>query len=129
MGGKTNQERYSQSVEILNVENKKSHRSLETEWSINDQKWAQGPPLPCGVEFAQCVPLPPLTNFACVIIGGENDYINNDVEDAVELPTGHDKNYRYSSDVYGLNKELTEWKLLGKLRAGRSRHVALSLSY
>ena len=114
IGGLTNQGRYLKSVEILNVKNIKSHWSIGAKWPINNQQWVKGPPLPCIVEHAKCVPLHPLTNFACNIIGGqnvENEPIN-----------------RYSSDVYGLNKELTEWKLLGKIRTGRNNHIALPLS-
>ena len=114
IGGLTNQGRYLKSVEILNVKNIKSHWSIGAKWSINNQQWVKGPPLPCKVEHVKCVPLHPLTNFACVIIGGsikKNKPIN-----------------RYLSDVYGLNKELTEWKLLGKIRTGRNNHIALPLS-
>ena len=113
IGGSTNQGRYLKSVEILKVNNKKSHSSIGAKWPKNNQKWAKGPPLPCVVEDAHCVPLHPLTNFACVIIGGW---------------IGGDKPINRSSDVYGLNKELTEWKLLGKIRNGRSNHIALPLS-
>ena len=87
----------SNSFEILNVKDKKSRWSIGTKWSISNQKWVQGPPLPCVVKYAKCVPLLPLTNFACVIIGGWN---------------GRDE--LYSSDVYGLNEDRTEWKVLGE---------------
>ena len=121
IGGSTNQGRYLKSVEILNVENKKSHSSIGAKWPKNNQKWAKGPPLPYVVEDAHCVPLHPLTNFACVIIGG---WIGGD-----KPPRGHRSSIGdRSSDVYGLNKELTEWKLLGKIRNGRSNHIALPLS-
>ena len=112
IGGLTKKGPSLNSVEILNVKHKKSHWSIGTKWSISNQKWVQGPPLPCVVKYAKCVPLLPMTNFACVIIGGWN---------------GRDE--LYSSDVYGLNKELTEWKLLGKMKTGRRNHTAIPLSY
>ena len=88
IGGSTNQGRYLKSVEILNVKNKKLHWSIGAKCPISNQKWVQGPPLPCVVEDAKCVPLHPLTNFACVIIGGW---------------TGRDKpTDQYSSDVHDL---------------------------
>ena len=107
MGGSTNQEWYSNSVEILNVKNRSLHWCIATKWSISNPKWVKGPPLPFGVASATCVPLSPLTNFACVIIGGKSR------RDAMIK--------QYLSDVYGLNKELTEWKLLGKTKTGRGR--------
>ena len=113
IGGLTNQGRNLKSVEILNVKNIKSHWSIGAKWPINNQQWVKAPQLPCKVEHAKCVPLHPLTNFACVIIGGV---------------IGGDKPINRSSDVYGLNKELTEWKLLGKIRTGRNNHIALPLS-
>ena len=93
---------------------------MGAKWSINNQKWAQGPPLPCVVKDAHCVPLHPQTNFACVIIGG---WIGGD--DHIRIESGL---INRSSDVYGLNKELTEWKLLGKIKTGRRNHTAIPLS-
>ena len=113
-GCSTKNGRYLRSVEILNMKNIKSHWSIGTKWPISNQKWVQGPPLPCVVKHAKCVPLPLVTNFACVIIGGwdgRDELVN-----------------RYSSDVYGLNKKLTEWKLLGKIKTGRYNHTAIPLS-
>ena len=114
IGGSTKKGPSSNSVEILNVKDKKSHWSIGTKWSISNQKWVQGPPLPCAVKYSKCVPLLPMTNFACVIIGGWNGRDGRD-----EL---------YSSDVYGLNKELTEWKLFGKIKTERMHHTAIPLS-
>ena len=68
IGGLTKKGTSSNSVEILNVKDKKSHWSIRTKWSISNQKWVQGPPLPCVVRNAKSVPLPATTNFACVII-------------------------------------------------------------
>ena len=88
---------FSKTTEILN---------------FKDQKWTQGPELPCndGPEHASSVELPEATNIACVVIGG---YFGD----------------RYcSSNVYGLNKSMTEWTLLGKISEGRSRHIALPFS-
>ena len=85
---------YSRSTEILNIE---------------DQKWVKGPNLPYGNGKAACVSLPPTTNFACVIVGGETFE-------------------SYSSNVYGLNKSLNEWRHLGKIRKERQCHIALPLS-
>ena len=79
--------------------------------NFKDQKWTQGPELPCnkGPEYASCVELPETTNIACVVIGGA---IGGE----------------YSSNVYGLNKSTTEWTFLGKIRKGRFRHIALPFS-
>ena len=95
LGGHTDQEHASKSTEILNVK---------------DKKWVQGPSLPCGIEYAACVALPPAKSFACVVIGGWTSKEN------------------YPSDVYGLNQSLTEWTLLGNIRLGRYDHIALPLT-
>ena len=88
---------YSKSTEILN---------------FKDQKWIQGPELPCdkGPEYASCVELPEASDIACVVIGGNigEEYC--------------------SSNVYGLNKSTTEWTSLGKIRKGRFLHIALPFS-
>ena len=80
--------------------------------NFKDQKWIQGPELPCnnGPEKASCVELPAATNFACVVVGGDigEEYC--------------------SSNVYGLNKSTTEWTFLGKIRKGRFCHIALPFS-
>ena len=69
--------------------------------------------MPCEVRNAACVSLSPTTNFACVIVGGETFGSN-------------------PSNVYGLNKTLTEWTDLGKIRSERQyammRPIALPLS-
>ena len=84
-------------------------------WSLENQVWTQGPPLPCGIRFSACAAVPPVSNFACLVIGGNTSY------DEYSFTS-------YSSNVYGLNRELTEWKWLGKIRTGRSDHIALPLS-
>ena len=73
-------------------------------------KWIQGPELPLGIIGASCVTLPPTHDFACVLVGGKTKF------------------GEYSSNVYGLNRLLKEWKLLGKIRTGRCGHIALPLS-
>ena len=78
--------------------------------NIKYQEWIRGPTLPCEIRQAACVSLPFLTDFACIIVGGSTfeEYC--------------------SSDIYGLNNALTEWKHLGKIRKGRQSHIAVSLS-
>ena len=78
--------------------------------NIKDQKWIIGPNLPCGIGRTECVSLPPSTNFACIIVGGAT------IEENL------------SSNVYGLNKNLSEWTPLGKIRKGRQGNIALPLS-
>ena len=95
IGGETDQQHFSKSTEILN---------------LKDQKWVQGPQLPCGIRFATCVALPPSTNFACVIVGGQSEEDN------------------YSSKVYALNKIMSEWTVLGNIRTGRYSHIAIPIS-
>ena len=70
----------------------------------------KGPNLPCGIGRPECLSLPLTTNFACIIVGG-----------ATEEET-------LSSNVYGLNKTLSEWTSLGKIRKGRQSNIALPLS-
>ena len=104
LGGQTNQETFSKSTEIFN---------------INDQKWIQGPSLPFGVKYAACVALPPTSNFACALIGGK---IND--KELWEQKA-------YSLRVHGLNKALTKWSFLGKISewpVGAGHHIALALS-
>ena len=83
-------------------------------FSINKSQWTQGPPLPCGIGWAACVSLPPtmksVTNISCVVVGGCTDKES------------------YSSDVYGLNRPLTSWTHLGKIKKGRHDHIVLPLS-
>ena len=77
---------------------------------IEDQKWVRGPELPIGIRNESVVELPTASNFACVLVGGRTEK-----ED-------------YSSDVYGLDRRLTEWTHLGKIRAARRSHIALRFS-
>ena len=94
-GGTIRESSLSKTTEILNIKN---------------QKWIQGPALPCGIQQAACVSLPLSTEFACIIVGGCT------VEEQA------------SSDIYGLNNALTEWKHLGKIRKARQSHIAVPLS-
>ena len=98
IGGTVDQEDYSETTEILNLQ---------------DKKWVQGPDLPIGITFAACVALPPTANFACVVIGGCTE------EEDFSSP---------SSNIYGLDKSLRDWTLLGEIRTGRRDHIALPLS-
>ena len=112
LGGQTNQEQFSKSTEILN---------------IKDQNWIHGPTLPFGVKYAACVALPPSSNFACALIGGEI-YDNHPSTLSYQLSRDH---HTYSLCVHGLNKALTKWLLLGKINivaAGTGHHIALGLS-
>ena len=79
---------------------------------LNERKWVQGPCLPVKIHYAACVVLPPTSCFACVIVGS----CRGEVEPS------------FSSNVYGLDKGLSEWTLLGKIRKGRYGHVALPIS-
>ena len=78
--------------------------------NIKDQKWVQGPELPCGIRFATCTALPQSNNFACVVVGGQSEEEN------------------YSSQVYALNKTMSEWTVLGNIRIGRYSHIAIPIS-
>ena len=102
IGGHTENERYSKTTEILLV---KDGRFMNVH-----EGTIQGPPLPVGLEGASCVALPPTSNFACVVIGGRS------------------QEEKSSPHVYGLNRSLKEWTLLGKIRTGRSSHIALPFS-
>ena len=73
-------------------------------------KWIQGPELPLGIMSSSCVALPPTNNFACVLLC---EKMEGDI---------------YSSYVYGLDRSLNEWTLLGKLRTARRSYIALPLS-
>ena len=79
--------------------------------NLKDKKWVQGPLLPEGIEDAACVAQPPKCDLACVVVGGE---------------TGGES---FSLNVYGLNKTLTKWYTLGKIKTVRRRHIALPRSY
>ena len=77
--------------------------------NIKDNKWTKGPTLPCDVRNAACVSLPPIAKFACVIVGGKTFL-------------------KSSANVYGLNKTLSEWTALGKIRKERKDYITLPLS-
>ena len=78
--------------------------------NVKDKTWVQGPSLPWETKYAACVALPPAKSFCCVAIGGWTS------------------KKHCSSDVYGLNKSLTEWTFLGNIRLGRYDHIALPLT-
>ena len=77
---------------------------------MKKQKWIDGPELPLGIFEASCVALPPTSNFACVLVGGET--------------VGEE----FSSNVYGLNRLTKEWNFMGNIKTGQSSHIALPLS-
>ena len=77
---------------------------------MKTQKWIQGPELPFGIRRASSVALPPKSYFSCVLVGGWTT------------------EERYSSKVYGLDRSLKEWTLLGNIRTGRYGHTALPFS-
>ena len=60
--------------------------------------WDKGPPLPYLETSASCAPLPPTSKYACLAIGNRT------------------KNPNFSSNVYGLDRTLIEWTLLGKTK-------------
>ena len=64
-------------------------------YNLKDELWIQGPRLPNEESCASCAPLPPTSSYACIFIG-KGTVINN-----------------FSSNVYGLKKNLIEWILLG----------------
>ena len=74
-----------------------------------EQKWVQGPRLPVEVGSTACVALPPTSNFACVIV------VNSTSEES----------FLY---VFGLDKNLSEWTLLGRIEKGRLGYIALPIS-
>ena len=82
--------------------------------NLNDRKWVQGPELPVGIKAASCVALPLTSRFACVVVGGRT------MKPGVEE--------KYSSNVYGLERRLMQWKFLGKLRKERCSHISLPIS-
>jgi len=98
IGGWTNQGR-TNTTEIFN---------------INQSKWTEGPNFPCGIISAACVPLPPtmksVSNISCVVVGGSTD------------------KGLYSSEIYGLDRTMTKWTHLGKIKKGRESHIVLPLS-
>ena len=88
------------------------HYSKSTEiFNFNDQKWVQGPTLPRGISSSACIAAPRLSSFACVLVGGDS-------EDRCNL-----------QNIYGLSKNLSEWKLLGAIKKGRHFHILLPLDY
>ena len=80
-------------------------------YNIKDEMWVQGPTLPCEERCASCASLPPTSNYACIFIGKKGTVKNN-----------------FSSNVYGLKKNFTEWILLGKTKRGSNHSIALPLS-
>ena len=73
--------------------------------------------MPEGIGKPVCISLPPTTNFSCVIVGGTT---NGEFDK--QILEG------FSTNIYGLNKTLTEWSHLGKIREGSRFNVALPLS-
>ena len=94
----------------------RTHRVSKTTeiLDMKNLKWMQGPELPIGIKRASCVGFPPASNFACVLVGGETEGKNP-------------ASYRFSSNVYGLDRSFSEWTLLGKIKK-RFSHIALPLS-
>ena len=83
---------------------------------LENREWVQGPELPLGLENSACIAIPPTYDFACVVVGGWS-------EEETEEGQIH------SSNICGLKKSLSEWKVLGKIKRGRSNHITLPLSY
>ena len=86
--------------------------STSTEiFQIRENKWIRGPDLPVGVRSAACVAVLPKINinYSCLVIGG------------------YSPEEMFSSNIYALDNNLTEWFLIGKLKTGRRNHIALSL--
>ena len=100
IGGLTDQGKVSKSTEIL---------------YLAEQNWVQGPELPVGIVAAACVALPPSSIFTCVVIGGTTHKVYT-LKGAI------------SSNVYGLDKNLNKWILLGKIITPRVFHLALPIS-
>ena len=78
-------------------------------FSFKNRKWVVGPPLPYGIKSAACIAGPQLCNFACILVGGQT------------------QERRHSKIVFGLNKNLSEWIILGTLKKGRYDHIAIPL--
>ena len=78
-------------------------------YNIKDEIWIQGPKLPIEDRCASCAPLPPTSKYACIFIGKRAA-----------------KN-KFSSNVYGLNKNFTEWTLLGQTKKGSDDYISLPL--
>ena len=73
------------------------------------KKWVQGPALPLGARYTTCVTLPQTSNFSCVVFGSGSSQESS------------------STSVYGLDKRVMEWKLLGKISSSRCVRNALPL--
>ena len=92
-------------------------RSNTTEiFNIKEQKWVPGPTFPCEISDSACVSLPSTMKFTCLVIGGEIEGISCCCASEPK-----------SNDVWGLNKSLTKWTHLGRIRKSRSRHIVLPL--
>ena len=76
---------------------------------LNVHKWVQGPALPFGARYTACATLPPTSNFSCVVFG----------TDTSKTLSG--------TCVYGLDKILIEWKLLGKFQTRSWGSVRMAL--
>ena len=48
-----------------------SFKSLTEILHSKSPKWVQGPELPLGISNASCVALPPTSDIACIVVGGE----------------------------------------------------------
>ena len=107
----TSDDRSTQSIIIIGGETNEERISKSTEiLDLKGNEWVQGPELPLGMVLASCVALPPPSNLACLVVGGWNE----------KEP--------HTSNVYGLNRKLTQWKLLGHIRTGKREHIALAFS-
>ena len=103
----------TESIIIIGGNTKEEDDSNTTEiLDLNVQKWVQGPALPLGARYTACVTLPPTSNFSCVVFGTET------------------RKESSGTCVYGLEKRLMEWKLLGKFetRSWQSVRIALPFS-
>lgn len=90
-------------------------KSSTTEiFKIGEKRWIQGPPFPSEIDGAACVPLFLLTNFACLVVGGETEEYTIDAQE--------------TSDVYGLDRSWTGWTHIGKIKKGRQMNIVLALS-
>ena len=100
----------TESIIIIGGNTKEKDDSNTTEiFDLNVQKWVQGPDLPLGERYTACVTLPPTSNFSCVVFGSGSSQES------------------FGTSVYGLDKRLIEWKLLGKTSSRRYVCKALLL--
>ena len=104
----------TENEEIEEFEEIKVSKSTEILY-FAEQKWVQGPELPVGLAAAACIALPPSSNFSCIVIGGTTE-------------VAYTSYGAISSNVYGLDKNLMKWTLLGQIRTSRSCHIALPIS-